>query len=203
MGLTWQGAGGEITGEARADYYEESDFVPFLTKALETSPDVMLVGGPTEPTGMLVEQAKGLGYQGGFIVTDQAKIDLMAGQIGMDKTENCIGVAPVEAPFRGTREFAERYREKYDQPVSWETAICYTATWMLKRAMEYADDFTDPAVIRNAIPNALPMSGDEYPVELDGIERKGVLRMPTAITMVRNGEFTLADQLIYWWKTTD
>ncbi len=200
MGLAWQTAGGTITEHARADYYTETDFVPFLNKALASNPDVLLVGGPTQPTALLVEQAKSLGFEGGFIVMDQAKIDGMAEQIGIDKLDNCIGVAPVEAPFPATPVFAARYLEEYGSQVTWETAINYTSMIMLKDAMEAAKSVDDPMAIRKAVSGVLPMSGDEFPIALDGIEDKGLMHMPSAITMVKNGEYTLSKDLIYWWK---
>ena len=200
MGLAWQTAGGTITEHARSDYYTETDFVPFLNKALASNPDVLLIGGPSQPTALLVEQAKSLGFEGGFIVMEQAKLDAMAEQIGIDKLENCIGVAPVKAPFPATPVFAERYREEYDAQLTWETAINYTAMIMLKDAMEAAKSVDDPMAIRKAIAGVLPMSGDVYPIPLDGIEDKGLMHMPSAITLIKNGEYTLADDLIYWWK---
>ena len=203
LGLAWQTGGGTITTHSRADYYTETDFVPFLTKALATNPDVLLVGGPTQPTALVVEQAKSLGFEGGFIVMDQAKIDGMAELIGMENMENTIGVAPVQDPFPATPEFAKRYQEKYNEQVTWETAINYTSMMLLGDAMEAAKSVDDPVAIRNAIPEVLPMSGDEYPIALDGIEEKGLMHMPSAITMVKNGEFTLSKDLIYWWKDSD
>lgn len=200
MGLAWQTAGGTITEHARADYYTETDFVPFLSKALASNPDVLLIGGPSQPTALLVEQAKSLGYEGGFIVMEQAKLDAMAEQIGLDKLENCIGVAPVEEPFPATPAFAERYKEEYDAQLTWETAINYTSMIMLKNAMEAAESVDDPMAIRKAIAGVLPMSGDEFPIPLDGIEDKGLMHMPSAITLIKNGEYTLADNIIYWWK---
>ncbi|MBU4174191.1 MAG: ABC transporter substrate-binding protein [Actinobacteria bacterium] len=201
MGLAWQTAGGTITEHARADYYTETDFVPFLNKALASNPDVLLIGGPSQPTALVIEQAKSLGFEGAFIVMEQAKLDAMAEQIGIDKLENCIGVAPVQEPFPATPVFAERYMEEYNEQLTWETAINYTAMIMLKNAMEAARSVEDPMAIRKAIAGVLPMSGDEFPIPLDkGIENKGLMHMPCAITLIKNGEYTLADDIIYWWK---
>lgn len=200
MGAAWQGAGGIITTHARADYYTETDFTPYLSKALATDPDVLLIGGPTKPTALVVEQAKGLGFQGGFIVMDQAKIDGMAEEIGIENLENCIGVTPVQEPFPATPKFAKRYRDEFGELVTWETAINYTGMFVLKKAMEDADTIDDLAAIRDSFKKALPVSGEEFPVAIDGIEGKGLMHMPTAITMVQNGEYIYAKDLIYWWK---
>lgn len=200
MGTAWKAAGGDITTHARSDYYTETDFVPFLTKALASNPDVLLVGGPTQPTALIVEQAKGLGFKGGFIVMDQAKIDGMAEQIGIDKMENCIGVAPVEEPFPATPEWSEKYEQEYNRTATWESAINYTSMFILKNAIEKAGTADDPNAIRNALAEALPVSGDEFPVGIDGIEDTGLMHMPSAITLVKNGEYTMANDLIYWWE---
>lgn len=200
MGFAWQGAGGTITTHARADYYTETDFTPYLSKALATNPDVLLVGGPTKPTALLVEQAKGLGFKGGFIIMDQAKIDGIAEEIGLENCENCIGVAPVQDPFPETPRFAERYKTKYGEPVTWESAINYTGMFILKRAIEDANTIEDVAAIRKSLAKALPVSGEEFPVAIEGIEDKGLMHMPSAITMVKNGQYLFSKDLIYWWK---
>jgi branched-chain amino acid transport system substrate-binding protein len=200
MGFAWQAAGGTITTHARADYYTETDFTPYLSKALATNPDVLLVGGPTKPTALVIEQAKGLGFQGGFIIMDQAKIDGIAAEIGIDKVENCIGVAPVQDPFPATPRFAERYQAKYGEPVTWESAINYTGMFVLKKAVEDAKTIDDVAAIRKSLAKALPVSGEEFPVAIDGIESKGLMHMPSAITMVKNGQYLFSKEFIYWWK---
>ena len=63
----WLKKGGEITVDKPANYYGETDFSAPLTAALATKPDVMLIGGPSATTALVIEQARGLGYKGGFI----------------------------------------------------------------------------------------------------------------------------------------
>lgn len=201
----WISAGGEVVAEAPADYYREQDFTPYLSTVLEAGPDVIFCGGPSQPTGLVIEQARNMGYEGGFIVIDQAKLDDIADQIGMDKLEGCIGVLPVEMgadnwPYM--TEFAEMYRDEYGKRVTWETAICYTGFHILSRAMEAAGTVDDPAAIRDAFgeDEVAFTSGEEFPVGFSGFnDETGALYMPATATIVENGEFT-ALEMIEWWE---
>ena len=42
--------------------------------------------------------------------------------------------------------------------------------------------------------------GDVFPVEVVDMADTGQMYGPTAITMVKNGQYTLANNLIYWWE---
>ena len=53
----WIKKGGTITTDKPANYYTETDFSSPLTAALATKPDVMLIGGPSATTALVIEQA--------------------------------------------------------------------------------------------------------------------------------------------------
>jgi branched-chain amino acid transport system substrate-binding protein len=71
----WEQEGGTVTGNYPVDYTTEADFYTPVSKALADNPDVMFVGGPSEPTSLVIKQARELGFEGGFIVMDQAKVN--------------------------------------------------------------------------------------------------------------------------------
>ena len=108
----WLKKGGEITVDKPANYYSETDFSAPLTAALATKPDVMLIGGPSATTALVIEQARGLGYKGGFILIDQAKMDYIANILKSTKLMyNTIGTAPVEqSPTPAAPALEKRYR---------------------------------------------------------------------------------------------
>jgi branched-chain amino acid transport system substrate-binding protein len=70
--------GGTITAVKPANMYTETDFSAQITAVLATKPDVILMGGPSTTTALMVEQARLQGYKGGFCFVDQAQIDQMA-----------------------------------------------------------------------------------------------------------------------------
>ena len=204
----WESVGGTVVAEAPADYYTTTDYTPFLTTVLAGNPDVMFIGGPSDPTALVIEQARSLGYQGGFIVIDQAKLDDIADITGMEALEGAMGVLPVELAeddFPGMGPFAEMYMDEYGERVTWETAICYTSFYILTQAMEAAGDVEDPMAIREgfAMGDASMTSGTEFPVEFSGFnDETGALWMPATSCFVQNGEF-VAGEPIEWWTASE
>ena len=206
MEKAWTGAGGTVVGKAPASYYTETDFTAYLTTVLAGNPDVILVGGPSDPTALVIDQARSLGFKGGFMVMDQAKLDQIAEVTGMEKLEGAIGVLPVESaaadwPF--VTDFVKQYEEENEgKLVTWETAICYTGFNMLVSAMKEAGSVTDVTAIRAGFAkgDASVTSGEEFPVAFSGIDNAtGALWMPGTATIVENGQFIGSD-MIEWWK---
>ena len=99
--------GGQITEDKPANYYTETDFSAQLTAAIASKPDVMLIGGPSAPTALVIEQARNLGYKGGFIMVDQAKADYIANILkGTELMNNTIGVGTVgQLPYPAMARF--------------------------------------------------------------------------------------------------
>ena len=90
----WEKKGGKITADKPANYYTRTDFVAPLSAAVGTKPDVILIGGPSATTALVIEQARNMGYTGGFMLVDQAKMDIIAQMLdGTKLMENAIGTA--------------------------------------------------------------------------------------------------------------
>ena len=173
----WTGAGGEVVAKAPASYYTESDFTPYLTTVLAGNPDVIFCGGPSEPTALVIDQARSLGFTGGFIVIDQAKLDVIAETTGMEKLEGAIGVLPVADAYDlwpALQTLADRYEKDYGDMLTWESAICYTGFMILAKAMEAAQSVDDVAAIRAAFADRgrLRDLGRGIPRGLRGLQRR-------------------------------
>ncbi len=202
----WTGAGGEVVAKAPASYYTESDFTPYLTTVLAANPDVIFCGGPSDPTALVIDQARGLGFEGGFIVIDQAKLDFISDTTGMEKLEGAIGVLPVEDAYDlwpALEEFNDEYVAEYGgERTTWESAIAYSGMMILARAMEAAQSVDDVAAIRAAFAESgiAVLDGAEYPVGFEGFDdTTGALLMPGTATMVEGGVFVEMEP-IEWWK---
>jgi branched-chain amino acid transport system substrate-binding protein len=171
----WLKKGGEITIDKPANYYTETDFSAPLTAALATKPDVMLIGGPSASTALVIEQARGLGYKGGFILIDQAKMDFIENILkGTKLMYNTIGVAPVEqSPTAAAPALEKKYRGIYKRMSTWEVWLNYNAMFALSKAMAAAGSVDDVYAIRAAFPKAFPLLGDKFPSEFLGITPAG------------------------------
>ncbi len=204
----WEGYGGTFTVAEIGNYYTDQDYSTQITTALATDPDALLIGGPSGGTMLVVEQARELGFEGGFIVLDQAKMDWIALKLGsVEPLENSIGVVPPETshePFM--KEFHPRYTDEYVEKGkatvnTWEAAINYSATWALVKAMEAAGSVDDLYAIVEALETSdeiFPLSNHDYPYEYGGISDGGRLYGWGAICIVKDGEFGPGASILWW-----
>jgi len=199
----WEAKGGIITADRPANYYMETDFSSQLTAALATGPDVMLIGGPTGATALVIEQARGMGYKGGFIMIDQPRQDQIAKLLGGTKIlGNTIGSAAADSmPPRPGQNFIERYRAEYKKAGAMESAVNYTMVYVLARSLEAAGTPNDVHKIRAAIPLALPLLADKFPMETKGISGEGRFHIYSSTQTITNGQWD--EPIVYaWWPKT-
>jgi len=207
----WQAMGGTVTYDGKGSYYADTDFTTQITAAMATNPDFMLIGGPSKGTMLVIEQARDLGFEGGFVLLDQAKIDWVAEALGegaMELLDNSIAVVAVEhSIYPSIPEFTERYNQLFVETgkatiVTWEAAIHYTATHVLAEAMAAAGSADDSAAIAGAFSAVLPVFGTAFPCEFHGITDAGRLHAVGSIAMVKEGAFQ-PPITIYWWPQTE
>ena len=147
----WEEHGGEIVFETEIDFNKDTDVQPIVTNALKHDPDVLFIGGPSEPTALVVKAARELGFEGGFIIMDQAKLDEMAAVLGdnMELLEGSAGTLPlIYSDFPGTPAFVEKYNELYDKNPGSEAGFHYFAVYALVEAMKIAGSVDDIEAIR-------------------------------------------------------
>src|SRR5690554_3145811 len=109
----WTANGGKVVAENPMDYNKSADFFTGVSRLVASKPDVMFVGGASEPTGLVIQQARQLGYEGGFIMMDQAKIDEAANVLGgYEMLEDTVGVVPL-SEAEAAQDFIKRYEESY------------------------------------------------------------------------------------------
>lgn len=198
----WERRGGTITVDRPANYYTETDFSPQLTSALATKPDVMLIGGPSSTTALVIEQARTMGYKGGFILIDQAKIDYIVTVLkGTELLGNSIGSAGAGIPSRPGQDFAPRYRAAYKRAATAESSFNFTMVHALARALAAAGTTKDVYKIRAAFPKAFPLYASKYPMEAYGINEVGRVLVTTGTQTVTDGKLD-KPEIYFWWPIT-
>lgn len=146
----WEKLGGSVVAENPMSYNRATDFYSGVSKALAAKPDVLFVGGASEPTALVVKQARELGFKGGFLVMDQAKLDEMARVVGgLEVLEGAIGVLPVSADSSPDNQaFIARFGQKFAGRVPGSEALWnYTAVHATAKAMQLAGSATDAKAI--------------------------------------------------------
>jgi len=160
----WKLKGGEIVAEVPLDYYLTTDYTDAVAKALAKKPDVILLAGPSKPVAGIIKTARMMGYTGGFIVAEQAKLEeimyylgikydfakntVIDGNISLIKkavgtTAPCsIALTPIAAVDPNTPGYIEACKRLSarlgDTPVTWEHVLSYQALFVIAKAMEKA-----------------------------------------------------------------
>ncbi len=186
----WEEQGGEVVIANPMDYNRDTDFYSGVSRVLAAKPDVLLIGGASEPAGLVAQQARNLGFQGGFAVMDQAKLDEMARVVGLEPLEGAIGVMPLiynEAP--AAQRFVKAYRERANKDPSSEVSYHYFATYAFVEAMNQACSTTDPNKIRAELDAAIKA----VPAELNapgitGVTEAGAFIIDAPLATVEDGE---------------
>lgn len=190
----WEKQGGEVLKNNGVDYTTTTDYASPVTQALNEDPDVLFVGGPSQPTALVIEEARKRGFEGGFIVMDQAKFEEMETFTDKKNLNGSVGVFPtIDYPGPGTDQFVKYYEEKIggDRPPTSEVALNYQAMHIIAQAMADAGSVDDPKAIMEAVDGAAGEIKDEYrPYGIDGMTDDGHLNGPVIATQVEDGKYT-------------
>lgn len=152
----WEASGGEVLAKNNIDYGTVSDFAGPVAKTLAGKPDVILVGGPSQPTALLIEEAREQGFEGAFLIIDQAKFEELEEFTDPKNLNNSVGIMPLPL-FEGTDQFIADYKEKFssEKPVNADIALNYQSLPIFLEAMKIAKSVDDPKAIREAMPEAV------------------------------------------------
>lgn len=187
----WKELGGEIVAENLMDYTKDADYYSGVSKVLAAKPDVLFLGGPSEPTALIIKQARELGFKGGFILMDQVKLDEMAVVLGgYELLEGAVGVTPLQDyGSEATESYVQRYRKIHKAAPGAEAGLNYFATYMLAEAIKLADSATDVKAIRSKIGEAIKSMPSEYNLyEVEGIDKGGALNGILTVAIVKDGK---------------
>jgi branched-chain amino acid transport system substrate-binding protein len=190
----WRRQGGAVGGDHGVDYNTTTDFTGAVSRALADRPDVLFVGGPSQPTALVIRAAREQGFRGGFLVMDQAKFEEMLAIVPMEALEGSIGVYPQATyPTEGAPLFTERYYTRFGrdfQPPTSEVAITYQAVHLFALAMQLAGTTTDPEAIRASVGEAARQIPDDLRIfNMNGVTQQGHLARSVFAAHILNGEF--------------
>lgn len=186
----WKKQGGTVGRDNGVDYNTTVDYSAAVTKALAEKPDVLFIGGPSQPTALVVKAAREQGFKGGFIVMDQAKFEQMETLIPRTYLDGSVGVLPTKE-FPGTQVFVTRYQGAYKKIPTSEAGLNYMGMNVLAKAMELAGTTSDPRKVRAQLPaaaRAVPQSKTVY--KLFGVTGQGHVDAEFIIASVKGGKYT-------------
>ena len=188
----WEAAGGTVAGDYGVDYNTTTDFSGAVTKALDGKPDVMLVGGPSQPTGLVIKAMRNQGYKGGFAMMDQAKFEQVEDVAPIGTLDGTVGVSPFRGfSGPGLNGFVAEYVKKYGDkraPNS-EVGLNYMAMHLFAHAISKAGS-TEPGAVMAKMGEAAKTLPGKYQIgKLNGISKQGHMLIDALAAEVDKGKY--------------
>lgn len=196
IGPAWKKAGGTVVAENPMSYNKDTDFYSGVSRVTAASPDVIFIGGASEPTALVAKQARELGFQGGFAVMDQAKLDEMAKVLGgYEMIEGAIGTLPIVFDNReGPKEFVAKFRKIYSRDPGSENSLNYSAFNAVADAMKLAGTTSDAARIHAKLSEAFgALPKGRNPSVINSVDERGGSNAALLVGLVRGGKVVAVD----------
>ena len=178
--------------DLQVDYFERErvDFVPILTRAVMQL-DALEIGGNSPTTaGLLVKQARELGYKGPIMVTGGDVTTELVKVAGKQAAEGVYVHLPVDTSRPETAAYIKAFEQKYRLPANGHNLFIYSGLQLLFAAMEKAgtvDDTTRVAKELEGLKNFPTVLGS---ASWTGLKRYGIdhqIDLPFYVGQIRDG----------------
>ncbi|VTU45352.1 Leucine-, isoleucine-, valine-, threonine-, and alanine-binding protein precursor (plasmid) [Variovorax sp. SRS16] len=177
------------------DLYERSqkDFQPIFTKIIDMKPDVIDLGStPPSTAGLMIRQARELGYKGLFLKTGGAGPKEIVAGAGSEAAAGMISMLYIDPTNDGYRRIAAAYKKSVGQEPNEMLGPLYDGVNVLLQAIQKAGDVRDTAKVAAAFAQALPMKSVQGDMlTLGGKATIGVDQQVMSVTYVgeiKNGQ---------------
>lgn len=181
-----------------SELFERStqDFQPILTKINRLKPEIIdLSTSPPASAGLIVRQARELGYKGIFVQTGAGGAKEIVAGAGKEAAEGTITTLYADNANAGYQRLVADYKKSHNgqEPNNIVVAF-YDATNVLLRAMQKAGSITDTAKVAAAIPQVMPtrsLQGDDLSYggkPTPGVDVDQQIMTVNYVAVIRNGE---------------
>lgn len=153
MGAGNQASYAKYGAKLQVEYFERErvDFVPLLTRVLMGA-DALEIGGNSPTTaGLIVKQARELGYAGPIFVTGGDVTSEVVKVAGKQAAEGMYVHLPIDAALPETAAYIARFKAKYGPNMNAFSPFFYAGLQMLFAAMEKAGTVDDTTKIAKAL----------------------------------------------------
>ena len=184
-------AGAELSSK---EFFERDrvDFVPLLTRIMASGVDAIELDGNSPTTaGLIVKQAREIGYTGLIIRTGGPATQEIVNVAGKDAAEGLIVHTPIDPQLASLKGYIDRYETKYKQPMNGFSPFFYDGVHMLFRAIQKAGTVNDTDKVRAALEEIDEYDGVLGKLRWTGKEVYGInhqVDAPFYVAEVKNGE---------------
>ncbi|MFI5399787.1 MAG: ABC transporter substrate-binding protein [SAR324 cluster bacterium] len=168
------------------------DFQPVLTRILAAKPDIIELGTtPPGTAGLVMRQARELGFQGQFVKIGGPGVPQIVAAAGKEFAEGLIVYAAADVTTKNYKDLEAQYAKVLKPPMNEFVVYFYDASRMLLEAMQAAGTVDDTDKVRAALDKAPPYRGVQGTIRWGGTKEYGVnhqILVPIFIGTIKNGE---------------
>ena len=192
MGTGNQASYAKFGAKLQVEYFERErvDFVPLLTRVLMGA-DALEIGGNSPTTaGLIVKQARELGYTGPIFVTGGDVTSEVVKVAGKAAAEGIYVHLPIDVALPETAAYIARFKEKYGANMNAFSPFFYAGLQMLFAAMQKAGSVDDNAKIAAALEGLSNFQTVVGKANWTGAARYGVnhqIDLPFYIGQIKDG----------------
>lgn len=136
------------------------DFVPLLTRMMARGIDAIELDGNSPSTaGLIVKQARELGFAGKIARTGGPATQEIVNVAGKKATEGMLVHTPIDPALPSTKAYADLYTARYKQAMNGFSPSFYDGTQMLFEAMRRAGSVTDTDKVRTELEKLTDFAG--------------------------------------------
>ncbi|CAM4073935.1 ABC transporter substrate-binding protein [Bordetella tumulicola] len=168
------------------------DMVPLLTRMLSAGIDAIELDGNSPATaGMIVKQARELGFEGPIVRNGGPATPEIVAVAGKAATEGMMVTSLQDPDNKAVADYAKRYAEKYNKKMNGFSPAFYDGTHMLFKAMQNAGTVTDSTKVRDELEKLNGYEGIQGKLTWSGKARYGIdhqVASPFFISEVKDGQ---------------
>jgi len=183
-------SGAELSAK---EFFERDrvDFVPLLTRMLARGIDTIELDGNSPGTaGLIIKQARELGFKGKIVRTGGPATADMLNVAGKEATEGMIVHAVIDPAMASTKAYLDAYMAKYKSAPNGFSPSFYDFTNMLFEAMRKAGTVSDTAKVKAELEKLKDFPGALGKLNWTGKANYGVdhqLAVPFYAAEIKNG----------------
>jgi branched-chain amino acid transport system substrate-binding protein len=171
---------------------ERVDMMPLLTRIMARGVDAIELDGNAPATaGLIVKQARELGFKGHIIRSGGPATTEIVNVAGMQSTEGMLVNTPINPGNEAVKKYSERYFAKYNKKMNGFSPAFYDGTNMLFQAITKAGTATDSEKVRIALESVKSYKGILGDLTWTGKDVYGSnhqINAPFYIARVKNGQ---------------
>ncbi len=167
------------------------DFVPLLTRMFAKGIDAIELDGNSPSTaGLIVKQARELGFTGTIARTGGPATADIVNVAGKEATEGMLVHTPLNPGLPSTKAYMDRYQATYKSPMNGFSPSFYDGANMLFEAMRRAGTVSDTDKVSHELENLKDFSGALGTLNWTGKQSYGIdhqLNIPFYVAEVVDG----------------